>query len=101
MENENENVNELWETTDYYFTSFVSALGKKIQSVRRLNKRKLIFVFSAVDVNDELVKRFYNGEETIDPLKYINGMRTVKGLIKLYENGGKNENINERRNIKS
>jgi len=70
-----------WETADFYLACFLKAKGCKIIQTRKVNEKEAIFRLEVKDEN--ILKRYYNREESVEPLSYAMAIKELRGFCRL------------------
>lgn len=72
-------MNEVFETKDFYLACFLKAKGIKLLNAGGERIKDIVFRFE-LDNSDELVNDFYNENELIPAIKFVNAIRDLKAL---------------------
>ena len=67
-------------TADLALSAFLRISGFELLSVSPVGRRKSEFVFRDTDGRQELVMRFFNHRGKVDPLEYMNTLKSLKAL---------------------
>lgn len=75
-------MNEVFETKDFYLACFLKARGiKLINASGAPNKiSEVVFKFQKVEKLEEIINNFYNENELIPAIRFVNAIRDLKAL---------------------
>lgn len=71
---------EIFESKDFYLSSFLIANGYELANHKR-NHGYTTFFFEENEGLKKLVKQFYSLKAVIEPVKYSQALRALKGVI--------------------
>ena len=72
-------MNEVFETKDFYLACFLKAKGIKLLNASGEKMRDIVFKFQ-VENSEKLINDFYNENELIPAIKFVNAIRDLKAL---------------------
>ena len=75
-------MNEVYETKDFYLACFLKSRGiKLINASGAPNKiSEVVFTFQRVENLEEIINNFYNENELVPAIKFVNAIRDLKAL---------------------
>jgi len=76
-------MNEVFETKDFYLACFLKAKGIKLLKASGEKIKDIIFTFQ-LENSEKLINDFYNENELIPAIKFVNAIRDLKGIIPQY-----------------
>ncbi|MFA6476132.1 MAG: DUF5659 domain-containing protein [Candidatus Paceibacterota bacterium] len=76
-----ENENKKFLTRDFYITAFLIAKGYKVSDVDMTIPDKMFFSFEDFKGRERLVRDFLCGQASVEPQKFISGIKILKSLI--------------------
>ncbi|MFZ3386507.1 MAG: DUF5659 domain-containing protein [Candidatus Hydromicrobium sp.] len=72
-------MNEVFKTKDFYLACFLKAKGIKLLNASGEKMRDIVFTFQ-VENSEKLINDFYNENELIPAIKFVNAIRDLKVL---------------------
>lgn len=72
-------MNEVFETKDFYLACFLKAKGIKLLNANGEKISDIIFTFQLKN-SEKLINDFYNENELIPAIKFVNAIRDLKAL---------------------
>lgn len=75
-------MNEVFETKDFYLACFLKARGIKLinASVAPNKISEVVFTFEKLRNLEEVINNFYNENELIPAIRFVNAIRDLKAL---------------------
>lgn len=75
-------MNEVFETKDFYLACFLKARGIKLISASGASNKisEVIFTFERVENLEEIINNFYNENELVPAIRFVNVIRDLKAL---------------------
>ena len=71
---------ELYVTTDISLTAAIT-MKFSIKSINRENPKRILFIFEKDKNLQEYIEKYWNGELKVEPLKFFQCLKTLKGRI--------------------
>jgi len=71
---------EIFESKDFYLSAFLIAEGFELADHKR-SHGYTIFFFNGTEELNRLVKKFYSLKAVIEPIKFSQALRALKGVI--------------------
>ena len=72
-------MNDVLETKDFYLACFLKAKGIKLLNASGDKIRDIVFKFQ-LENSEKLINDFYNENELIPAIKFVNAIRDLKAL---------------------
>ena len=72
-------MNEVFETKDFYLACFLKAKGIKLLNANGEKISDIVFTFQ-LENSEKLINDFYNENELIPAIKFVNAIRDLKAL---------------------
>ena len=72
-------MSEVFETKDFYLACFLKAKGIKLLNASGEKMRDIVFKFR-VENSEKLINDFYNENELIPAIRFVNAIRDLKAL---------------------
>ena len=72
-------MNEVFETKDFYLACFLKAKGIKLLNANGDKIKDIVFTFQ-LENSEKLINDFYNENELIPAIKFVNAIRDLKAL---------------------
>lgn len=74
-------MNHEYQTSDFYVAAYLLASGVRLLRSDRSNPRRVVFVFSYNEGEQNLIEDFLFGRSKVDPRKLISAIKELKQLL--------------------